>query len=67
MQQAVVEQHLHHLRNAPRFVKISGHITTAGLEVANHRHLATNGFKIIKIQLNADGVGDREQVKHRIG
>ena len=40
VQQAVVEQHLHHLRDAAGLVQVHRDVAARGLEVAEHRHLA---------------------------
>ena len=67
VQQATIEQQLHHLRNAAGVVKINGDEAAAWFEVADHRHPLPNRFEIVDGERYACGSRNRQQVQHRIG
>ena len=67
VQQASIQQQLHHLGNAAGVVQINGHVAAAGLEITDHRHALTDPFEVIDAQVDAGGTGNGQQVQYRIG
>ena len=67
VEQAGIEQQPHHLGDAAGPVQIHGHVTTAWLEVADHRHPLADGLEIVDVERHACGAGHRQQVQHGIG
>ena len=64
VEQARIQEQLHHLGNAPGLVQIHGHVATAGLEIADHRHPLADCLEVLDAQVHASCAGHRQQVKH---
>ena len=63
VQQAVLEQHLEHLRHAARAVEIDRDVASRGLEIAEHRHLPAHALEVVDRPFDARRVRDGEVVQ----
>ncbi|CAB4941863.1 unannotated protein [freshwater metagenome] len=64
--QALVEEHLHHDRDAPDSVHVEHHVLTEGLEVGEQGHLGADAMEVVELELEAAFVGDRRKVEHGV-
>src|SRR5690606_17139163 len=62
MQQVMVEQHFHDLRNAARLVQISCDIAARWFQVAQYRYTRTNRFEIIDTEIDFCRMGNGQQM-----
>ena len=67
MQQAGVEQQLHHLRDAAGFVQVGGHILARRFEVADDGHALAHPLEVIDGPFHFRSVGDGQVVQHGVG
>src|ERR1019366_4036007 len=67
VQQAVLKQELHHLRNAAGFVQIGGNVFARWFQVTQHWHALAYGFEVIDRQRYLSGMGDGKEVQYRVG
>ena len=67
VQHAVREQDLHHLRNAAGAMQIGRDVVAGRLHVAETGNTAANGLEIVERERNFGGMGDGQQVQHRVG
>ena len=67
MQQARVEQLLHHDLHAADAVEIDHVVLAVRLHVGDVRDARADAVEVVELELDARLVGDREQVQHRVG
>ena len=67
MQQAVIQKHLHHLRNATSTVQVNGQIVARRLQIAQHRNALAHALEIVDRPEHARRMRDREKVQHGVG
>ncbi len=67
VQQPVVEQDFHRLRNAAGGMQIGDREPAGGLHFAQYRYALAYGLEVIDRQRNLGRVRHRKQVQHRIG
>ena len=67
VQQAGVQQHFHHLRNAACNVQVHGQRLAAGLQVAQHRGALADALEVVDAPLHARAVRNGQEVQHRVG
>ena len=67
VQQAGIQQLLHHLRNATGSVQIHRDVSAAGLQVTEHRNALADALEVINAQLNTCRASDGQQMQHGVG
>ena len=67
VQQAMVQQHAHHLWHATGAVELGGDEAAGGLEVAQDRDAAADDLEIVDGERHLGGAGDGQQVQHGVG
>ena len=67
VEQPSIEEQFHHLGDAAGIVQVNGHVTTAGLEVTDHRDPLTDSFEIIDAKVHPCGARNRQEMQHCIG
>ena len=67
VQQARVQQRLHHHRNPADAVDVVHHVGAERFHVGQVRHLRPDPGEILERQLDVGLVGDGQQVQHRVG
>ena len=58
VEQALIQQHFHHLRDAAHPVQIHCNVATAGFEVAKHGDAGADRLKVIQGQRHINGTGN---------
>ena len=67
VQQAGLQQNLHHLWDATGAVQVHGQVLTAGFQVANDGDLLAHALEVVDGPLHTCGVGYGQEVQHSIG
>ena len=67
MQQARIEQNLHHLWDAASLMQVNGQGFATGFEVAQHRRTLADALEVINAPLDTGAVGNGQEVQNCVG
>ena len=65
--QAFLDQQLHQRRRAADGDQVRHHVPPAGFQVRQHRRARAHAVEVVEIQLHVRGMGDPQQMQHRVG
>jgi hypothetical protein len=66
VQEALIEEHLEQRLEAADTDEVSHVVLAARLEVGEHRHASSDALEVLEGELDARGMGHRDQVKHGV-